>query len=185
MRTGRRIDDVLHPVKDACFTAAAVEFSYRNRDCRRGAAAHALDAIIVLGGAIAPRLSRAYGLIQVTESGGRIFALGRLAQAYPNARIVYSGGDAPFFAIGARETDYLYSLLDSFGIRRQRVPREDRSRNTRENAIYTKQPVKPKPGKRWLLVTSTWHVPRTVGCFSVHRLPGRLANAAALTVVAV
>jgi uncharacterized SAM-binding protein YcdF (DUF218 family) len=121
----------------------------------------------------------------VTESGGRIFALGRLAQAYPNARIVYSGGDAPFFAIGARETDYLYSLLDSFGIRRQRVLREDRSRNTRENAIYTKQPVKPKPGKPWLLVTSAWHVPRTVGCFSAHRLPGRLANAAALTVVAV
>jgi uncharacterized SAM-binding protein YcdF (DUF218 family) len=67
--------------------------------------------------------------------------------------------------LGACETDYLYSLLDNFGIPQQCVLREDRSRNTYENAIYTKQLVKPKPGERWLLVTSVWRMPRAVGSF--------------------
>lgn len=25
--------------------------------------------------------------------------------------------------------------------------------------------VQPKPGERWLLVTSAWHMPRSMGCF--------------------
>jgi uncharacterized SAM-binding protein YcdF (DUF218 family) len=56
-------------------------------------------------------------------------------------------------------------MLDSFGIPRQRVLLEDRSRNTYENALFTRELVKPKPGQRWLLVTSAWHMPRAVGCF--------------------
>jgi uncharacterized SAM-binding protein YcdF (DUF218 family) len=29
----------------------------------------------------------------------------------------------------------------------------------------TRDLVKPKPGERWLLVTSAWHMPRAIGCF--------------------
>ena len=42
---------------------------------------------------------------------------------------------------------------------------ESRSRNAAENAAFTKELVKPKPGERWLLVTSAQHMPRAVGCF--------------------
>ncbi len=42
---------------------------------------------------------------------------------------------------------------------------ERASRNTFENAVLTKAMVKPKPGERWLLVTSAWHMPRSVGIF--------------------
>jgi uncharacterized SAM-binding protein YcdF (DUF218 family) len=42
---------------------------------------------------------------------------------------------------------------------------ELRSRNTEENAAFTKELVKPKAGERWLLVTSAEHMPRAVGCF--------------------
>ena len=42
---------------------------------------------------------------------------------------------------------------------------EDQSRNTRENAIFTRRLVDPKPGERWLLVTSAWHMPRAIGVF--------------------
>src|SRR4029077_1567204 len=34
-----------------------------------------------------------------------------------------------------------------------------------ENAAFTKDLIKPKPGERWLLVTSAQHMPRAVGCF--------------------
>jgi uncharacterized SAM-binding protein YcdF (DUF218 family) len=123
------------------------------------------DGIVVLGGAIAPRLSRAYGTTQLTESAERVATIAKLARAYPNARIVYSGGDGSLFADVGREADYLYPLLDSFGVPRQRVLLEGRSRNTVENAVFTKQLVKPRPSERWLLVTSAWHMPRAIGCF--------------------
>jgi len=91
--------------------------------------------------------------------------LAKLARGYPAARIVYSGGDASLFADESPEADYLYSLLDSFGIARERVVLEKKSRNTSENAVFTKQLVNPKPGERWLLVTSALHMPRAIGCF--------------------
>jgi uncharacterized SAM-binding protein YcdF (DUF218 family) len=48
---------------------------------------------------------------------------------------------------------------------RERVTLENRARNTYENAIYTKELAKPRPGERWLLVTSASHMPRAIGCF--------------------
>jgi uncharacterized SAM-binding protein YcdF (DUF218 family) len=42
---------------------------------------------------------------------------------------------------------------------------ERRSRNTLENAEFSKVLVAPKPGERWLLVTSAFHMPRSVGLF--------------------
>lgn len=123
------------------------------------------DGIIILGGAISPNLSRVYGETVVNGHAGRILAIGKLARAYPNARIVYSGGDASLTASGAAETSALPSLLDSLGLPRDRVIMEGRSRNTEENAVFTKELVKPKPGERWLVVTSAWHMPRAIGCF--------------------
>ena len=123
------------------------------------------DGIVVLGGAIAPALSRIHGAPQLNGSAERVTVIPLLARSFPNARIVYSGGDASLFADQGRETNYLYPLLETFGVPRERVMLESRARNTYENAIFTKQLVKPKPGERWLLVTSAAHMPRAIGCF--------------------
>jgi uncharacterized SAM-binding protein YcdF (DUF218 family) len=123
------------------------------------------DGIIVLGGAISPGLSREYGEPVVGIDAGRVLAIAKLARAFPNARIVYSGGDPTLLGNGWAEANFVYPLLDGFGIPRTRVELESRSRNTVENAVFTKDLVKPKPGERWLLVTSAQHMPRAVGCF--------------------
>ena len=91
--------------------------------------------------------------------------MAKLARDYPNARIVYSGGDASLFGNGVRETDFVYPALESLGVARERVQIETQSRNTAENAAFTKLLVNPKPGERWLLVTSARHMPRAIGCF--------------------
>ena len=129
-------------------------------DASRGAP----DGIIVLGGAILPRLSQDHGTPAVTADAARIIAIGKLARDYPNARIVYSGGDASLQGNGP-EANFLYPLLDSIGVPRTRVMLELRARNTEENAVFTKALVQPKPGERWLLVTSAQHMPRAIGCF--------------------
>ena len=56
-------------------------------------------------------------------------------------------------------------LFEALGIARERLVLEDKSRDTFENATLTARLVNPKPGERWLLVTSAWHMPRAMGCF--------------------
>ena len=53
----------------------------------------------------------------------------------------------------------------NLGIPAERIELEDRSRNTVENAVFTRALVNPKPNERWLLVTSAAHMPRAIGTF--------------------
>ncbi len=115
-------------------------------DATRGAP----DGIIVLGGAISPDVSSARD---------------EVALNYPDARIVFSGGSGALIYDEGAEAPLALRLLESLGIPRARITLEDRSRNTVENAVLSKAIAQPKPGERWLLVTSAHHLPRAVGVF--------------------
>ena len=101
----------------------------------------------------------------VNESGGRIIATVALARQYPEARIVYSGGNAALVLAGGMESDYAIELFERLGIARSRIVAERQSRNTIENAEFSKELIRPKPGERWLLVTSASHMSRAIGVF--------------------
>ena len=64
-----------------------------------------------------------------------------------------------------KEAEFAAQLLESLGVPRGRLLLEDRSRNTVENALYSKEIAQPKAGERWLLVTSAYHMPRSIGVF--------------------
>ncbi|HET7849222.1 MAG TPA: YdcF family protein [Pseudolabrys sp.] len=130
-------------------------------DAVRGAPA----GIVVLGGEIYPELSQDRGATAIAGSAGRLIAMAKLARQFPSARIIYSGGNASLIPGGPAEADFVGRLLDDFGIARSRVVLETRSRNTAENAQFSRQLAQPKPGERWLLVTSALHMPRAIGCF--------------------
>jgi uncharacterized SAM-binding protein YcdF (DUF218 family) len=123
------------------------------------------DGIVVLGGVISPGLTRDWGEVSVGSDVGRLTALARLARIYPNARIIFTSGDASLMTSQQAEADFLYPLLDSLGIPRERVALETKSRNTTENAVFSKALANPKPGERWLLITSAQHMSRAIGCF--------------------
>ena len=147
------------------FLTYALESRFPSWERAGGMSRGAPDGIIVLGGAISPLLSRQTGLTAVNGDAGRVIALAHLARAFPNARIIYAGGDASLFGNKRPEADFVGALLDDFGVARSRVELESRSRNTAENAAFSKELARPKPGERWLLVTSAQHMPRAVGCF--------------------
>ncbi len=65
----------------------------------------------------------------------------------------------------AREAYYATALLESLGVSRAQLTMEPRARNTQENAEFSKALAAPKSGERWLLVTSAYHMPRSVGLF--------------------
>jgi uncharacterized SAM-binding protein YcdF (DUF218 family) len=128
--------------------------------------AGAPDGIVVLGGAIDPDLSAARGRPVLDRSGDRIVAAAALAYRYPNARIVYSGGNANLVADdSAKEADYALSMLEELGVAKARLTAERLSRNTVENAEFVKAVANPEQGERWLLVTSAFHMPRSIGLF--------------------
>jgi uncharacterized SAM-binding protein YcdF (DUF218 family) len=136
-------------------------------DASRGAP----DGIIILGGAIGPDASGANDGAALNESAERVTAAAGLARRYPQARIVYSGGNGDLFASGRTEAEFALPLLESFGIERARIALEDRSRTTYENAAFSKELVKPKLGERWLIVTSAHHMPRSIGVFRAVGFP--------------
>jgi len=124
------------------------------------------DGIVVLGGSIDPELSARRGRVVFTHSADRIVAGAALARQYPNARIVFSGGNANLVSSDAeKEADYALAAFESLGIARERLITERLSRNTLENAEFSKAIANPKAGERWLLVTSAYHMPRSVGLF--------------------
>src|SRR5689334_13964962 len=100
--------------------------------------AGAPDGIIVLGGPIDPDLSAAHGMPVVHGSPDRIFASAALARRYPNARIIYTGGSPNLISNDAREADFAAALYESLGIDKARLILERASRNTYENAVFSK-----------------------------------------------
>jgi uncharacterized SAM-binding protein YcdF (DUF218 family) len=123
------------------------------------------DGIIVLGASIEADLSAAHGTPVVRSSPDRLIAAAALAHRYPKARVVFSGGSAKLISNDAREADFAGTIFESLGIDKSRLIMERASRNTQENAEFSKALLAPKQGERWLLVTSAFHMPRSVGLF--------------------
>ena len=123
------------------------------------------DGIVVLGGAINPELSEARGTAEINASAERITAAAELARRFPHARIVLSGGNNRLINPVSTEAAVSKRLLERLGVPADRIVEEDRSRTTAENAVFTRDLLRPKPGELWLLVTSAYHMPRSVGAF--------------------
>ncbi len=121
--------------------------------------------IVVLGGAVEADTSIGRDQITVNEAGEREIALADLARRYPQARLVFSGGSGSMRDDAVSEAEIVSRFADTLGVPRNRLILEQQSRNTRENALFSARMVQPKPDERWLLVTSAWHMPRSVGCF--------------------
>lgn len=123
------------------------------------------DGIIVLGGAIDSEISEARNSIELDASAERALTMLQLAKRFPQARIVFSGGSGNLFGASVAEAPIAGRLLEEFGTDPARIILESTSRTTAENADDTRKLVEPKPGERWLLVTSAFHMPRSVGLF--------------------
>jgi uncharacterized SAM-binding protein YcdF (DUF218 family) len=136
-------------------------------DASRGAP----DGIVVLGGSISPAVSTARNTVALNDAAERIIAAVELARRYPQARIVFSGGDNSL--IFAQEPEVIFAVrqLVALGVARDRISAEEQSRNTIENAVFSRLVAQPQPGERWLLVTSAYHMPRAMAAFRAAGFP--------------
>lgn len=123
--------------------------------------------ILVLGGSIDQLTTQARGgQVTLSAAPGRITEAVVLARRFPQARLVFTGGSAALLRADASdEAAAAGRLFVALGIAPERITLERESRNTFENAVLTRQIVRPQPGERWLIVTSAWHMPRAIGIF--------------------
>lgn len=121
--------------------------------------------IIVLGGGFEGAVNLARGGYELNASGDRFVETAILARRYPDARIVITGGAGTLTLEGESDADTAPRLLTALGVEPERLVLENRSRNTYENALFTRELLAPRAGETWLLVTSAFHMPRSIGLF--------------------
>lgn len=124
-----------------------------------------IDGIIVLGGVLKPQVSKARGRSSLGGGAERLTEFARLAKRHPQARLVFTGGTGTLTNQDVKEAHYVAPFLRRLGLEGDRVVYEDQSRNTAENAQFTKKLMAPKKGERWILITAAFHMPRAVGAF--------------------
>jgi uncharacterized SAM-binding protein YcdF (DUF218 family) len=123
-----------------------------------------IEGIIILGGSYDTQIRGYLSTVLLEEDTAPVTIIASLARRYPQARIIFSGGDDPA-KTGLGEAAIAKQLFVSFGVEASRISIEDQSRNTRENALFSYRMIKPAPNSIWLLVTSAYHMPRAIGAF--------------------
>lgn len=124
-----------------------------------------IDGIIMLAGPERPSLSNAWKQAELKDGAERYMAFMALARRYPRAKLVFSGGSGSMTEQEYKAADIADDLFAQQGLDISRIVFERESRNTYENAVFSKERAKPSLGENWVLVTSASHMPRSVGVF--------------------
>ena len=122
------------------------------------------DAIVVLTGGIVP----VSGLIPFPSVDESMFR--RLDEAWRLYRlrpkpIIVSGGHVNPFKPDMNENQIARDFLIQWGVQKNHVLAEDRSRDTFESAVAVEKILRQNGWKRYLLVTSAVHMPRSMLAF--------------------
>jgi uncharacterized SAM-binding protein YcdF (DUF218 family) len=124
-----------------------------------------VDGVIVLGGAVELPVAEDRHQIALNDRAERLTALIELGRRYPDARLVFTGGEDWLAGTTLTEAEVVREFWRRQQFDLARVLFESRSRNTYENGLFSRELVDPRPGERWLLVTSAAHMPRAIGVF--------------------
>lgn len=121
--------------------------------------------IIVLGGALDEGITAARQSPALLQAGTRLTGTFVLSRRFPLAPIIFTGGGEDAKSQDRSEAEFARDVWLSLGLAPERIRLETKSKNTWENALFTRDLLQPKPGDKWLLVTSAWHMPRAMGIF--------------------
>lgn len=122
-----------------------------------------IDGIIVLGGGEKLKLSIIWNSPEVGNGGDRFLGAAYLANHYPDTPIIFSGGNGSLRVnTNVSGGDVARQLFTNIGIDEDRLIIESQSRNTYENFVFLRKKL-PNIHGNYLLVTSAFHMPRSVG----------------------
>jgi uncharacterized SAM-binding protein YcdF (DUF218 family) len=122
--------------------------------------------VVVLGGA----LESAYvwtnpGISALNDAAERMTEVLPLIRRQPTLRVLFTGGSGELFSAGITEADLAQRFFTAQGIPASQLIFESASRTTHENAVLSKNVPGIDATKPWLLMTSAWHMPRSMAAF--------------------
>lgn len=121
------------------------------------------SGIIVLAGSESLHLSAAHNQVSLNEAAERLIEAAKLARQYPSLPLIYSGGSKIDGLIS--EPYIARKFFLEAGISPERIRFEDKSYNSYTNALESKKLIRENETSPWLLVTSAFHMPRSVAVF--------------------
>jgi len=136
-----------------------------NRFAANAALPARVDGIIVLGGFLNPAKSNAWQQAELEDAADRLTGFQYLARLYPGAQLVFTGGSGSVTQQEFKEADSVQFLLEQLGMSNRAIIFESESRNTYENAVNSKRLVAPAANANWILITSAFHMPRSIAIF--------------------
>ena len=122
------------------------------------------NAGIVLGGMV--KYDQSLDRLQFYRGADRLFQAIELYKRGYIKKIIFTGGSGSILHPEDKEGAYVKRYLLTLGIPEEDFYIENESQNTRENAVFTKQLIdKEKISGPFLLITSAFHMRRSLGCF--------------------
>lgn len=123
-----------------------------------------VHGIVVLAGGTRPDMSAALGQPSLDEAADRFVIFAMLARRFPEARLVFAGGNSRIRGGVAAATEVAH-LFTGLGLPTERFLFEGGSRTTYESALALSTMLSIGPEENWLLITSAQHMPRSIGVF--------------------
>lgn len=124
------------------------------------------ECAIILGGGINTGMSAVRGTYVFTRAADRYIETLRLARTYPEMLVLVTGGDNALSGNINGEADPAARFFADHGIDASRIIYEPDARNTAENAANTAVLLEERAiAGPCLLVTSAYHMPRSIALF--------------------
>lgn len=124
-----------------------------------------ISGVIMLGGFESSSISLTRKQLSLNDSAERLTEGVLVALSRPRARVIFSGGDGTLRRTQGTAAGRVGEYFEAMGIAPDRIVLEGNSRTTFENATELQRILKPRPGEQFVLVTSAYHMPRSIGTF--------------------
>jgi uncharacterized SAM-binding protein YcdF (DUF218 family) len=124
------------------------------------------DIGILLGGYSNSQIRPNHDRFNFSNRGNRFMNAYQLYKTGKVKKLLLTGGSGDILQKNPSEGEEMRKFLLNIGVPESDIIVEGGSRNTWENAVFSKQILDEiHPNERYLLITSAWHMRRSIGCF--------------------
>ena len=121
-----------------------------------------LNGMLILSGATNPYLTKEFNQVSIGGAVERLTESILIMKKRPNAIIIFSGGPAYIENPNLKDSDSAKKFFINMGVDIAKIIFEEKSRNTYENILFSKNVAQPKKNENWLVITSAFHLKRVL-----------------------